>query len=1179
MRTKFRLKPDERVPKKRPEEIADSNGVIWDKKRLENMLNKAETPIDKTLKIRRPDFYNAQRNLFLQSLICAAAPGDLQPYREMPIPQEVTKALDKIEEKEKKESKLMRFLKSPEIQQFFWIYRDGRQLNASEIQKINGHYIPADIPDAEIFTSMMTALDSFFQEAMKSEVSSFKEHSEGDHTICIAKGNRSNLCVIYKNRGAKIWGIEKGLKNTLEKIEDLYKADLEKWNGYTNTFTGCEEKICKDLIKIQKNSKRKKIATALISTIIPSVGIAGMANELGKTTPPAPLIPHAPEIGTMQDYNVTAGDHLNIIIPAFDADGDPLEYSLMWEKNGTFLPINNLTGELNIPAVPESWIGTHSLKAMVKEHSKYNFNVSKLFNLTIKPKPIPIPNEQPYFEVTQILKEKFALNPYIKANDNDTGVGGIFVTLDDKVLYDQINSIIYDKPIDFGNFTPGMHKLSFQAQDATNSSLFSDFWSYIFNTTDKPLLENINLTQNKDDVTLKVSACVETGNVSKIVAELNDKIYEIPLNLREGSAEFKIPLNGLPIKEQKIILYAFADSGNMSEIKKLSVVPYDDPASAKFMLNMLNDSLDWKFIAEDDEKQIVRAEITSDTPTQIAENRNFDPSQQIEVTGHTDFSEDRPGTYKINGIAFLTDGTNVTASANVVVKDDNPIIYAWTINPNTASNDFEVSVSGIDKDTIEEKFVLDVKKGGAEFDKKESVIDSKSFNFKIPLNYTLEEPGQIELTGKLVPKAGELASNFTVFENVPRVILNDKPLIQNFESDYNPINRTVDIKGKVSDIDSKIGSGTYELVNVDTGQKTIGNLLPTDGKFDSRSESFNATAQLEGIGLPEGMYNLTVIMKDAQGLEDKLMKQIRINNTYKIIPVWNEDENAKNSTLIWDEKNQVAYLKLLGNNTLDMEKVNDFEKITTSVLRNYVKENWTKHVVLDDPLESAKRLHQEVIMNLSAGKDPQSGYGDDNILAIDIRTTYEWIKNEILKNQSISNDTKDKWNRFFTFTANYENAFPMALFYYDSNADNKIDNNERWMCYQSKLTPKQYDPSWLFVTEFNIFDITYGTNAAIQWSTEALLDSVDIEHRVQGNNWSDIKLIFNMDKETANNVVSLIKNYNAQPIDNRTQLEQTAGTVFSLYGKKDSAALKGNVLEMRYDAGTKKYTYTVRPTS
>lgn len=1209
------------APKKKKEELIDSQSdviqdepwilsgispenqrVQWDKKRLDDILRgkadanlddrtkaakiRTETSLEKTLRIRNSKHYQQFFNLpFIQTIILEAQAGNIQPQYQEILPQNT---LEKITAKLGKESKLSRFFKSPECILFLWSYKDGRLLNASEVQKQNGKYITLEIHDADILPSMLNAANSVVAEGLKIQYASkFKEQTDENLTIGTFTGENSCLAAIYNNRGSKIWGLEKGMEKIVEDLEEAYKAHLEKWNGNVDPFKGCEERLCDELVKIQRKSRRKKIVTALTPAILLGGLFGGLAYELSKEKPipPVPYVPHAPEISDIPDINVTAGDPLDIYVPAFDADGDILEYNLSF-ANGTFLPIDNITGRLHISEVPESWIGNHSLKAMVKELTRYNFNVSKLFNLTVKEKLLPILNEKPF--ITSLNVEK--VSPYLKfdasANDTDnTKIGGLEFYIDND-FYKRAESSYFNDTIDLKikRLAAGLHMLRVRAIDALDAGLYSNWTEKSFDISDAPKITKVSVQNDgTDNPAVNVEAYSEsTSNIVSLHADVHGTNVTGDKNLtasgNEISDSVSIDLNGLKIKGYDVYVSAKNENNVTSESARTNVTPYDDPAKAGFELGMSGeDQLILKLTASDEEGQIVKAAYLSNTPTKISKSQDFNKVDAIEITEKIDLSKDRAGDFKIDGDVTLADGTSVNATAHIKIVDNSPVIYAWSINPATESNDFIVSVAGHDNDTIEVKFVLDVK--GAANEQKEVPINSKNFNFTIPLNYAANEPGAISLSGKLIPNANETSPEAVVFENVSRIILNEKPIIlQNTFVDYNPLNKTVSLAGKVTDVDSKIVKGTYELINLITGQNTTGFLDLGGGTPDGRSKDFNRTFDLSGTGLPEGMYNLTVALKDAQGLEDKITIPLQINNTVKVIPVWNDDVNATGSNLTWDPIKKVAYLQLLGNNTLEQEK-NDFELLATPALRDYVKANWTNHVIPDDVSLSIKNLHQDVIMNYSAGAPVNaSGYVDDTILGIDSRTTYEWIKDQILKNESIPQATKDKWARFFAFTINYQNKFPMCFYIYDANADGQIQDTEKWVTYQSKtLAPSQYNPINRHITEYNTFKLWYGAPAALVAANQALLDTVDLENRA-GGNWTDINKYFDASEEnTLNHTMQLIKYHDINPKDNRTELREIGWTIYSLPGLKEQNIFDNRVVKIRYNDQTQEYDCTLTP--
>lgn len=852
-----------------------------------------------------------------------------------------------------------------------------------------------------------------------------------------------------------------------------------------------EKKIEEYHAKIDEEVKKYKRGMRATGASVIAVLAAAFAGLSASDYEPASHENSAPVIGDILDQVWTAGHSAELQFQAFDAD-DALTHHLNFENNGTKLPINPVTGLLKIPAVPEAWLGTSILNYSVDDghhHTAY-----KLFNLTVKR-----PNATPVVDFLDVKKDFPYLFVNASGSDPDNAVISALEIFIDNEFYKAIPASTIQEIINLKikRLDAGTHEVRVRAQDAADSGLYSKFLEKEFEISGKPKITNVSLEKdNTDNPFFLVKALSESSlDIATLEAMLDgtnisNKI-DLPSKGNDISQKIGLDLNGLPISEYSFSFSVANDDGNVSEPAYAKATPFDDPIVTNMNATIdMNDTLKLEFSAYDEEGKLDYASISSTTPTPITAEKTQAPSNTISITGFADLSGDTPGIYKILGIAKDTKNAEANASATIVVKDDAPT-YVYTINPQSPANNASVSISGYDKDTLEDKITMDVEKDGKIIDEREKALDSKYFNGTWEIDFTHTEPGTAYFTIKVVPKPGQNSTITTLLDKIPFTILNDPPEITSTDIYYNPVNRTLEISGAALDIDNDIVAGNYTLVNKLTGQFTNGTL---SGNFNNKTIAFSASAKITS-GLPDGDYWANITVMDASGNVTILSRDTEINNTFRVVSIHNPDENATEPIAFWNQAERTAYVILTGNNTMNYKRVANFYNITTPGVRIYLEQNLKTlfdngTFKADEPFLTANNLNS--IISLF----DEWTIGKEGIWTTDFYTSYEWLRWEILNNDSLGIPlaSKEKWTRVYALPINNHNdQHFLTLINCDENGDGSLDDSKEKMIYANVGIPQnQWDN---LILNYYKFASYYTDGEARNRTEEAMYDSKDIGWR------------------------------------------------------------------------------------
>jgi hypothetical protein len=1128
-----------------------------------------------------------------------------------------TDALAKVKEEilqvEKNERKIAapeswydRHIRGPEVLAVALVYRDGRPVDyvvKSEPVKVETKVAPkkwmrsTDIEEtkkaiekesegkkkkfakaeeelqrSDVVGSMLTALSGFVKEAysMGDEASEeFKELKTSTSQIVRVQGKYADLLVRYKHRNETIGGLEAVMIDALEEIEKNYSPDLIDWDGNSSRFTGIVDPALANIEKLlYKNQVRKwgKRALAVFAALLlPTLGYLALYK------PPAkPPVQHAPELAYIQDINITAGEPLKINLAGFDADNNSLEYNIVFLKNGTALPVDKVTGKLYLPAVPSAWLGTNILNASIKEKTKYGLSAFRHFNLTVLPRVV---NHPP--EITGASLEKTGLYTYLlraNASDIDGKVGGIEVSKNGKKFATN-NSDNLELKLDLSNLVlDPQNKFDIWAWDAFNASLHSNSTTLWLNLTSVPEIKLNKTSQKNDTINFAVDYFDFADHVHQLEVGVKDTGIKtiIPINKKMGTVSGSLNLTEL-FGTHTLKFKATDDADLASNVIEKNVTLQNDPSVLKVEYKAEGGDI-WNYTINvtDVDTKITDVALNVNTPTPIT-REDTPNSQQVLIKGKMDLSETLPGDYITKVTAKDNASAEQTNEATVKVLNDRATVI-YNITPDQPSNDFDLTFSIYDKDTKIARFDMVVEREDRNqtlYDHNLTDINNKLLISRGQFNYSIEEPGPIKFVASVTDQLGE---NYPLFEE-HRFILNDAPTVaDSVDSYYNPLNKTIPIWASASDVDShNISSGDYELTHTLTKEVVKGKFSAKDGAFDSKLEDM--IAEIDMSGRPEGIWLLNVTATDSNGgVSQAVTKTINVQNQFDIVSMLHPNPDADKPVIYWDRQASVAKLLVKGNNSYEYEKVNDFYKFVNGSIKNELQKNYTKYVNYTDPLQTMTNLLPLI------ATDPNSmGVGDSYVknFVTQHRAAMEWIRYQILANNSVNQSTKDLWKtRFFISPVNYNNLnYPINFAIYDQNRDGIIQDTEEWT-YGQNCGPFAHStlPTERLIIARDLFAAKYGEPAAQQRAKETILDYSDLEWRFLGLNFTDIFNFINPDVNASRALMTNIDNYGlGQP---RADNNLVGNTIQSTYSLKDSVlGLQGKTLNVGYDTTTKQYKF------
>ena len=136
--------------------------------------------------------------------------------------------------KSKNLDNLLGIPKNPKILMLYAIHSTGILL--SKVEKVDFNI------DADIFTSMLTAVEMFVKDSL-SGISKGSEYLEelryGDYNLIMKMGNCITLVAVVEGRGNEF--LHRDLESMLQEIEEKYCKILESWDGNMSTVSGMND--------------------------------------------------------------------------------------------------------------------------------------------------------------------------------------------------------------------------------------------------------------------------------------------------------------------------------------------------------------------------------------------------------------------------------------------------------------------------------------------------------------------------------------------------------------------------------------------------------------------------------------------------------------------------------------------------------------------------------------------------------------------------------------------------------------------------------------------------------------------------------------------------------------------------------------------------------------------------
>jgi len=1069
---------------------------------------------------------------------------------ELPV-SKIDQALSEIESKKPKKkktsTKIKEWFKAPELSALYIFDKYGRKIairwTAKEIgdrKEFETIEEMLNITDLEIAHG--TALEQFYKEGrtgvsvMEGVKEEIKEHKTTYFTRLFAEGEYVSAILIYRHYGKDIKSLSDILQKEIEKFEDKNKNILQNWDGNQDAFKkedidGIWNRLKKEFWR-NKYVKRPLKGLAYFGIPLLFIGGAWYGATLNKSEPSnfEPVKNYPPEFNGIQNThnNITTGvvgEPLEFKVSFIDLNNDKLTFGAYFKENGTAIPIDE-NGWIRFDKIPEDWVGEHVINVSASDGQNTTYK-----EIVLKILPA---NQPPYITYLDVQKTSSGLKVRTEAKDNDTGVAGLEFLIDGKVV-SQAAMTSYDGEIDLSalDLSPGKHKIEVRAIDLKDHNLKSEIKEAYFELSGDPQIADYSVVQKEDLVELNLKTLIEAGELEKAVFQLENIYLEENLSGKEQKINFTFNTDGMSPDKKVGKLIIYTKEGFKKEIE-VPVVPYDDPVTANLQVaSSGGDKFMWTLTAEDEESLINYAKVWVEKDgnlTEILTNSSFDNKRQLGLTGELDLAEKEPGAYSVHAQIYTTSGQGVLLQKNITAEDNPPEIYAWSVSKGPA-NEFSVNVSGKDLDNkVDEAEIVVEKEDGEIIYQKNFTLNSKEFSIEDKLNFANQTPGKINIKAYL-----KQAGNKIPVFNESREILNDIGIINSFNVYYDPVVQEFKISGNVSDVDTAFTKATYTLKEKESGILVQGELNAKDGEWDGKIETFWANISKSKF-LPDGVWELNAVFYDEKGVPLSVYREVEANSSFEVIPMWSQDPDAKEPKAIWDEDEKTAYLLLLGNNTLLEEKLNDFESIATPKLVEEVKKNYTLYLNASDPFETMKQIHQNLIMVYSDGRNPQPGYEEDQQLAIDIRATFEYIKNQVLNNNSISKQDKEKWENSTVTLINHANNFNAALF-------TNYDGSEYF--FAQIMNPFPRSSQSLTIMDYENFALHFGEDQAKQKVAMAIVDWRDNEWlKSKGNYTGLVEKIKFENSSVAKEIAELFDN---QTRENRYKLDKLSATVLSIY--------------------------------
>ncbi|UCF08132.1 MAG: hypothetical protein JSW28_00090 [Thermoplasmata archaeon] len=125
----------------------------------------------------------------------------------------------------------------PVIEEVFTIYNDGRLISHVS----TAPYPDSDeIPDEDIFTSMLTVVQTFIEDSFHSrDETDLKKLEFGNKSIYFKAGKYLNLAVLFT--GDATDKMSARISGTLNTMEEKYMRSLEDWDGELEKLHGMED--------------------------------------------------------------------------------------------------------------------------------------------------------------------------------------------------------------------------------------------------------------------------------------------------------------------------------------------------------------------------------------------------------------------------------------------------------------------------------------------------------------------------------------------------------------------------------------------------------------------------------------------------------------------------------------------------------------------------------------------------------------------------------------------------------------------------------------------------------------------------------------------------------------------------------------------------------------------------
>jgi len=122
------------------------------------------------------------------------------------------------------------------------VTNDGRLATAA---------LGSDTLDLDIFSAMLSAINSFVQDTLKGSDSDSTSMSYGNYSIQIERGKDCFLAILLS--GPYTMEIKNRSKRIVVEIEKRYGTVLGKWDGNMSFFTGLDVYINKYLVEYTQN--------------------------------------------------------------------------------------------------------------------------------------------------------------------------------------------------------------------------------------------------------------------------------------------------------------------------------------------------------------------------------------------------------------------------------------------------------------------------------------------------------------------------------------------------------------------------------------------------------------------------------------------------------------------------------------------------------------------------------------------------------------------------------------------------------------------------------------------------------------------------------------------------------------------------------------------------------------